>query len=152
MTPQAVRRIKNSGPQESQAASKGRKIDCPTEEEESLSLALWARMMVEANQEPRLKLLRCGFEGLRLPMGLRMKVKRQSVSTGWPDFFLAVPKFEPNYHRCGLFIELKREKGGAVSSDQCEIIALLQEQGYSACVCKGATEAIRVIKAYLDMR
>ena len=65
-------------------------VQTPTERDESMALVKWAQMMVDTGQEPRLKLLRCGFEGLRLGMGLRMQVKRQSICTGWPDFFLAV--------------------------------------------------------------
>lgn len=130
-------------------------IVCPTEREESLKIAAWARLMVETGQEPRLRLLRCGFEGLRLSMGLRMQVKRQSVSSGWPDFFLAVPRrYQADIlvvHYCGLFIELKRVKGGTVSAEQAIMIGDLQSLGYKAIVCRGADHAISEIKRYLGM-
>ena len=60
----------------------------PTERQEHDKVIAWARLMVETGQEPRLRFLRSGFEGLRLTMGVRMQVKRQSITTGWPDLFL----------------------------------------------------------------
>jgi hypothetical protein len=86
-------------------------------------------------------------------MGVRMQVKRQSIATGWPDLFLAVPRFssiEP-YPLCGLFIELKRIKGGTVSSEQAIMIGDLQSLGYKAVVCRGADHAISEIKRYLGI-
>ena len=122
----------------------------PTEREESLKIASWARMMVETNQEPRLRLLRCGFEGLRLSMGLRMQVKRQSISKGWPDWALFVPQRYPvPYH--GLLIELKREKGGVLSFDQTIMHKLLEEQGYIVAVAYGGDHAIDIIIKYLGI-
>jgi hypothetical protein len=125
-------------------------MPCPTEREESMSIMAWARIMFETGQEPRLALLRCGFEGLRLSMGLRMQVKKQSISTGWPDFFLSVPSFihaEHDYY--GLYIELKRIKGGIVSTEQRMMHDELIAQGYCVKVCRGAQHAINEIKRYL---
>lgn len=162
MTLRGVRKTETKAPESlkvNRSARKGPELPCPTEEQESLALAKWARWMVENNQEPRLKLLRCGFEGLRLPMGLRMKVKRQSVTTGWPDWWLGVPQyknlefgeFKKDLMFMGLYVELKRERGGTVSDEQKEMHALLRDQGYRVDVCKGATAAIRAIKNYLGM-
>jgi len=127
-------------------------MPCPTEREESMKIMAWARLMVSTGQEPRLRLLRCGFEGLRLSMGVRMQVKRQSIATGWPDLFLAVPRMVgfccPAY---GLFIELKRVKGGTVSAEQARMIGDLNSLGYKAIVCRGADNAINEIKRYLGM-
>jgi hypothetical protein len=117
----------------------------------------WARLMVSTGQEPRLRLLRCGFEGLRLSMGVRMQMKRQTVSTGWPDLFLAVPRMydvrgdTATFQFCGLFIELKRVKGGTVSAEQAIMIGDLQSLGYKAIMCRGADEAIQTIKTYLGI-
>jgi hypothetical protein len=122
----------------------------PTERQEHDKVIAWARLMVETGQEPRLRFLRSGFEGLRLTMGVRMQVKRQSISTGWPDLFLAVPSWKYN-HNCGLFIELKRLKGGTVSSEQAIMIGDLNSLGYKAIVCRGADHAINEIKQYLGI-
>jgi hypothetical protein len=126
---------------------------CPTEREDSMAVMAWARLMVETGQEPRLRFLRCGFEGLRLTMGVRMQAKRQMVATGWPDLFLAVPSWDSGkMHYCGLFVELKRLKGGSVSAEQAIMIGDLQSLGYKSIVCRGADHAISEIKRYLGMR
>ena len=122
----------------------------PLERDEQTAVVAWARMMADTNQEPRLKLLRCGFEGLRLSMGVRMQCKRQCICNGWPDMFLAVPQRYPvPYH--GLFIELKRRSGGVVSDEQKYMHQLLREQGYRVEVAKGADAAIKCIKEYLGI-
>lgn len=51
----------------------------------------------------------------------------------------------------GLFIELKRIKGGSVSKEQKDFISFLNNQGYLAVVCKGHKEAIVVIEQYLAL-
>jgi hypothetical protein len=130
---------------------------CPYERDESMAVMRWARNMVETNQEPRLKLLRCGFEGLRLSMGVRMQVKRQSVCSGWPDLFLSVPSTEEaadgwvTEHINGLYIELKRQNGGTVSQEQKAMHQLLRVQGYRVVVCRGAVAAIDAICEYLGL-
>jgi hypothetical protein len=124
----------------------------PTERQEQDKVLAWARLMVSTGQEPRLRLLRCGFEGIRLSMGTRMQMKRQSVSRGFPDLVLYIPRRrfnEPDYY--ALFIELKRQKNGSVSQEQAEMIGLLQDQGYKAIVCRGADHAIQTIKEYLGI-
>jgi hypothetical protein len=127
-----------------------RKRLCPTERQEQDAVLAWARLMVSTGQEPRLRLLRCGFEGIRLSMGTRMQMKRQTVSTGWPDLFLAVPVWGLK-HYCGLFVELKRLKGGSLSSEQIVMIGKLNTLGYKAIVCRGADHAISEIKRYLGI-
>ena len=127
-------------------------MPCPTEREESMKIMAWARLMVATGQEPRLSLLRCGFEGIRLSMGVSMQMKRQSISIGWPDLFLSVPSFihEPHDYY-GLYIELKRLKGGIVSVDQRAMHDELEAQSYCVRVCRGADHTIQTIKDYLGM-
>ena len=72
-------------------------------------------------------------------------LKRQGVKAGVPDLF--VPVAASGCH--GLFIEMKRERGGRVSEAQRRWLALLDAQGYRASVCHGAEEAIREIEGYL---
>jgi hypothetical protein len=67
-----------------------------------------------------------------------VKLKKMGVVAGIPDLF--VPSWK-------LYIELKREKGGAVSPAQKKIMSYLQRVGYTVFVCHGATEAsIKVLK------
>lgn len=72
-------------------------------------------------------------------------LRAEGVRAGVPDLFLAVPAF--GFH--GLFIEMKREKGGVVSDFQKEYISLLHERGYNAIVCHGWIEAKNSIESYL---
>ena len=74
--------------------------------------------------------------------------KAEGVKAGVPDICLPVAR--SGYH--GLYIELKRVKGGRVSTAQQGWIAALRDQGYYACVCKGWDDAAHVIKAYLEGR
>ena len=76
-----------------------------------------------------------------------MKLKAEGVRSGVPDLFLAYPT--PFAH--GLFIEMKKRKGGRVSDSQKPFISELNEQGYKAVVCHGAEAAINEIKRYIAM-
>jgi hypothetical protein len=51
----------------------------------------------------------------------------------------------------GLFIEMKRTKGGRTSEEQREWIAELNKAGYRAVVCKGWEEARDEIMKYLSI-
>jgi hypothetical protein len=73
------------------------------------------------------------------------RMKDEGVRAGVPDLFLAWS--DRKYG--GLFIELKKPKGGRVSDAQKDYIALLEESGYRAVVCKGWIEAKREIESYL---
>ena len=72
-------------------------------------------------------------------------LKLQGVRPGVPDIFLAVPR--GGFH--GLYIELKRRKGGSVSEDQRAWIDALNRQGYRAVVCRGWDAARAEIMLYL---
>jgi len=137
-------------PKVKRLSSKGSPL-CPLERDEHNRVISWAKLMVSTGQEPRLRFLRSGFEGIRLSMGTRMQVKRQSIATGWPDLFLAVPVWKLK-HYCGLFIELKRVKGGTVSAEQIRMIGNLNTFGYCARVCRGADHAIQTIQEYLGIQ
>lgn len=73
------------------------------------------------------------------------RLKAQGVRPGVPDLF--VPVARGGYH--GLFIEMKRAKGGRVSTDQARWIRELQAQGYRAHVCAGAANAIGLLREYM---
>jgi hypothetical protein len=51
----------------------------------------------------------------------------------------------------GLFLELKRRKGGVTSPEQRDWIARLGAAGYDVRVCRGWDEARRAIEDYLGM-
>ena len=75
------------------------------------------------------------------------QLKKQGVKAGVPDLFFPVAK--QNYH--GLFVEMKRTKGGTVSKHQQKWLDLLNANGYRAVVCHGAGEAIREINRYFSV-
>ena len=74
-----------------------------------------------------------------------MNLKREGVTPGVPDIVLPVPR--RGYG--GLYIELKRKKGGQVSEAQREYLAMLNRYGNKAVVCKGWEQARDVILDYL---
>lgn len=73
------------------------------------------------------------------------RFKAEGVKAGVPDICLPVARGE--YH--GLYIELKRLKGGKVSDEQKDWIRRLDEQGYAAVVCYGWMAAAELIGKYL---
>lgn len=82
--------------------------------------------------------------GSRNPIEGR-NLKMQGVRRGVPDICLPVPR--GGFH--GLYIELKRRKGGVVSEEQAVWIDRLNRVGYRAVVCHGWDAAREEIEAYL---
>jgi hypothetical protein len=130
----------------------------PTEYDDQCKVIAWARMMVETGQEPRLDLLHGDSSGVRVPIGCAVKMKRAGAIKGFPDLFLPIMSgtfsTAPEntlYHFGGLFIELKRRKGGRVSPEQSIIHEMLRRNGYHVEVCRGADAAIEAIKWYLGI-
>lgn len=76
------------------------------------------------------------------------RLTAQGVKKGVPDLF--IPRAAGKFH--GLFIEMKREKGGRLSPDQAEWLALLRREGYAAYACPGFDNARAVIDRYLAGR
>lgn len=122
---------------------KAKNTYCPTESEEQQLLFEWAWI-----QKCKYRLLKLLFhipnEGKRsAATGARMKA--EGMRSGVPDLFLPVAR--KGYH--GMFIELKRRRGGVVSKDQQQWIDDLREQGYHAIVCRGFDEAKEQLTEYL---
>ena len=114
-----------------------------TEAEEQEAVMRWAEMSLGVH--PELALL------FHIPNGgSRNKVeaahlKRLGVKKGVPDLFLPVAR--KGYH--GLFVEMKREKGGRLSEEQEMWLRELDIQGYMGDVCNGYEEARALIEEYL---
>ena len=72
------------------------------------------------------------------------KLVATGLSRGYPDIevFLGNGK--------SLYIEMKRKKGGVVSEAQKKWIDWLNDNGYSAKVCKGADEAIEYVRGFIN--
>lgn len=106
-------------------------IHIPTEAQEQTAVFNWATVM--ERRWPELRLIHhCpngGSRNAREAHNLRM----QGVKAGIPDIFLPVAR--GGWH--GLYIEMKRRKGGRVSVDQQRMILALRAQGYKVEVCRG---------------
>lgn len=124
-----------------------KKNDSPLEAWEQKQVFRWIR----SNQirYPKLQLAYGTLNGVRLAPKLRKEMKEQGNRSGVPDIVL--PARNKNEKYSGLYIELKRAKGGVVSKDQKRYIELLKEQMYWVAVCKGHLEAIEKIKSYLGV-
>lgn len=116
---------------------------CPTEAAEQMLVFQWAEWQM--GRFPELALLHHIPNGGSRNYVEAARLKAQGVKPGVPD--LCLPVARGQYH--GLYIEMKRQRGGRVSDEQKEWIAALTAQGYRTAVCKGAEEAIREITQYL---
>lgn len=76
------------------------------------------------------------------------RLKAEGVRAGVPDVFLAVPSGDAH----GLFLELKRAKGGRTSRAQTETMKIFDLLGYRCVVARGAREAIDCVTEYLEGR
>lgn len=119
----------------------------PTESDEAKALVKWWTLACRTYGLPENVLLHIPNEGKRsVVMG--KKLKDEGLRPGTPDYILAVPC--PPYS--GLWIELKRSKGGTPSDNQLEMLAILEAQHYAVDICHGAVEAIQTIQEYLKQR
>ena len=111
----------------------------PTEDQEQIALATWLtkqgiRFYAIANG---------GKRNLREAV----KLKRTGLSPGVPDICIPIPS--GCYH--GLYIELKRERGGRVSNEQVEWLEFLRSKGYWADVAFGFEDAKKIVLYYLQL-
>lgn len=130
-----------------------RAMPVATEHEEQATLVEWSA--TAAARHPELHLLFAIPNGAALASkstGRRgrfsrqaMKLRAEGLRPGVPDLCLPVPRGK--YH--GLFIEMKRTKGGTLSAEQREWLASLTVQGYCAIRCNGWLEARAAILQYL---
>lgn len=117
----------------------------PTEDEEQANLFAWAT--IAKARHPELALLYAIPNGGKRPMSVAVRMKRTGTKAGVPDMFLPVAR--GGCH--GLYIELKRSKGGRVSPEQTAWMHALTEQGYRCAVCHGWTQARLEILDYLQI-
>ena len=118
----------------------------PSEDDEQMMVIRWAAHMM--GRWPDLKWLYHIPNGGKRGKVEAARFKAMGVKAGVPDLFLPVPCGQ--YH--GLYIEMKRQKGGKLSRDQREWIDGLRRNGYRVWRCNGAKEAIDVLEAYMRER
>ena len=114
-----------------------------TEHQEQTALFTWARVM--QGLYPELALMYAIPNAAKRSKSLSAMMKAEGLKSGVPDICLPCARRE--YH--GLYIELKRTKGGKVSPQQKEWLTALNKEGYMAVVCEGFEEAKAVIEKYL---
>lgn len=115
----------------------------PTEYDEQAALIEWADLA--SKKWPELRWLHASNNGVRVPIGTAIKMKKAGMKAGIPD--LALPCSRVGYH--GLYIEMKRVKGGRVDPEQEVCHAFLRDAGYHVVVCKGWEAAKAEILDYL---
>lgn len=122
----------------------------PSEHAEQCAVIAWADLQAYDNEH------KIGAFLFAIPNGgSRHKIeakrlKLEGVRAGVPDLMLAVPRDG----KSGLFIEMKRAKKSLskVSDAQKDWHKRLTFAGYAVAVCYGADEAIKTIKAYLNLK
>lgn len=117
----------------------------PLEDEEQISLFEWADRML--SKYPELEWLHAVHNGLRLTPGMRVKAKRLGTRSGVADVCLPEPR--RGFH--GLYIEMKRRKGGEMSADQRRFADHVTRRGYLYKCCAGWEAAAAEIQAYLGV-
>ena len=75
-----------------------------------------------------------------------IRVKREGASKGFPDYLIWLKTGRM------VAVELKRQKGSAVSKEQREWIEFLQSMGTPAAICKGAQAAIEFIQEQVNVQ
>lgn len=120
------------------------KAPVPSESIEQQALIRWARFSL--GRYPELDMLyHITNEGLRsVTTGARLKA--EGLRPGVPDLCLAVARGGAH----GLYIEMKRTKGGRLSAEQVVWLEKLTREGYATAVCRGWEQARDVIERYLS--
>ena len=114
----------------------------PRESDEQVAFIRYC--MMEANKYKGLDLIYAIPNGGSRNQIEAHNLKLQGVRAGVPDLFLPVARKGKH----GLYIEMKRQKGGRLSEYQKEWISRLAEQGYETAVCHGLDEAIKTVEEY----
>lgn len=115
----------------------------PTESVEQQHLFQWAAL--QSGAFPELHMLYHIPNGGARSRATAGRLKAEGVKAGVPDLCLPVPRGTAH----GLYIELKRRRGGKVSPAQREWLERLSARGYDTAVCYGWEDAAGRIMAYL---
>lgn len=117
-------------------------LPVPTEAQEQITLFSWAAVQAI----PELALLYHIPNGGSRHKAEAARLRAEGVRSGVPDLCLPVPR--GGCH--GLYIELKRLRGGRLSEQQRAWLDALGKQGYAVAVCKGWEDAAETILRYLE--
>lgn len=115
----------------------------PTEHAEAAMLMRACR--AAEGRHPELRLLYAIPNGGHRARRTAAQMKAEGVRAGVPDYHLPVARGG----HIGLWVELKRTKGGRLQPEQRAWLAALQAQGHRVAVCKGWESAFDLICDYL---
>ena len=132
-------------PAQKSAPQKKPALPIPTESEEQQAVMEWAE--AASGKWPELRLLYHVPNEGRRSMATGGRLRAEGLKSGVPD--LCLPSAHGEYH--GLYIEMKRTKGGRATPEQKEWLEMLEEEGYKTEICNGADAAIETIGAYLAL-
>lgn len=118
----------------------------PTEDAEQIMLFRWAEW--QSGKYPALHMMHHIPNGGKRGKAEAGRFRAMGVKAGVPDICLPVPK---NVY-AGLYIEMKRQRGGTVSQEQKGWVRDLRAAGYAVEVCKGWDAAAKIIEDYLEGR
>jgi len=117
-----------------------------SESEEQIRLMQWCKR--NQKKHPKLRKIFAIPNGGKRHIATAARMKLEGVKRGVPDLFLPVP----SRGYAGLFIEMKRIKGGKISKDQEEWKEMLSEENFAWVLAKGFVQAKRLIKGYLKLK
>lgn len=117
-----------------------------SEDGEQLALLCWCALNLATYPELRW-LYHCPNGGSR-DKREAAKLKAMGTKPGVPDLMLPIKR--AGYS--GLYIELKKLKGGKVSDEQREWLDHLRKEGFGAIVCYGWLEAKQTLIEYLNWK
>ena len=120
-------------------------LPVPTESVEQHCIFRWE--VFQSGKYPELDLLYHVPNGGKRGKAEAGRFKAEGVKSGVPDICLPVARGA--YH--GLYVELKRRKGGKTSPKQAEWLERLSGEGYYVALCAGWEQAAAKILEYLEM-
>lgn len=127
----------------------------PTEDAECMWLVEWAKM-TRWNGAPIAEVLilvpNGAYHGADREAGavVARKLSQKGLQAGVFDYLIPVPTIRTGYIYTGLWLEMKRTKGGVVSDEQKTFRDRMLRYGWKCEVAKGWIAASKVIEAYLQ--
>lgn len=116
-----------------------------TESQEQIEVIQWCKR--NTGKYPELDLIHHIPNGGKRNIAVASRLKLEGVKPGVPDLSLPVPN--QRFH--GLYVEMKRAKGGSLSKFQKKWFKNLKAQGYAVVRANGSKIAIDLIMQYLKM-
>lgn len=121
-------------------------LPCPVEDDEQIALFEWAALNL--GRYPEIEYLYHIPNGKYRTIFEATLLKKMGVKNGVSDIHLPVPRGQ--YH--GMWVELKRARGGRLEQDQRIWLSAMKRLGYYCVCCEGWQEAAEYIEAYLGDR